>query len=127
MKDPSRAHTPRPNRSINTILTTTNVESISTAVRLRKITRSAKPRVYCCYLETSVGRGVLLPLPSSFVHLTHAYTSHPPLCIFFPCALYNLSHLYYPLYHFKDVFLCLFITKALFFKCFKHDFRNTKL
>ena len=31
---------------------------------------------------------------------------------------------------FRDVFLCfqiLFITKALFFKCFKHDFRNTKL
>ena len=43
-------------------------------------------------------------------------------------ALYNLSHLYYPLYHFTDVFLCfqiIFITKALFFKCFKHDFRNT--
>jgi hypothetical protein len=25
---------------------------------------------------------------------------------FFSRALYNLSHLYYPLYHFKDVFLC---------------------
>jgi hypothetical protein len=49
---------------------------------------------------------------------------------FFSRALYNLSHLYYPLYHFRDVFLCfqiLFITKALFFKCFKHVFRNTKL
>ena len=75
MKDPSRAHSPRPNRSINIILTTTNVEStdafsIPTAVRLQKITGSAKPRIYCCYLETSVGQGVLLPLPSSFVHLT---------------------------------------------------------
>ena len=51
MKDPSRAHSPRPNRSINIILTTTNVESnvafsISTAVRLQKITGSAKPHVY---------------------------------------------------------------------------------
>jgi hypothetical protein len=77
MKDPCRAHSPRPNRSINIILTTTNVEStaalsISTAVKLQKITGSAKPRVYCCYLETSVGQGVLLPLPPYFVHLTHA-------------------------------------------------------
>jgi hypothetical protein len=77
MKDPSRAHSSRPNRSINIILTTTNVEStvafsMSTAVRLQKITGSAKPRVYCCYLETSVGQGVPLPLTSSFVHLTHA-------------------------------------------------------
>ena len=47
------------------------------------ITGSAKPRVYCCYLETSVGQGVLLPLPSSFVDLTHAKPSHPLLCIFF--------------------------------------------
>jgi hypothetical protein len=82
MKDPSRAHSSRPNRSINIILTTTNVEStvilllplfsMSTAVGLQKITGSAKPRVYCCYLETSVGQGVLLPLTASFVHLTHA-------------------------------------------------------
>ena len=53
MKDPSRAQSPRPNRSINIILTTTNVEStvafsISTAVRLQKITGNANPRVYYC-------------------------------------------------------------------------------
>jgi hypothetical protein len=48
---------------------------------------------------------------------------HNPLIlrsVFFSRALYNLSRLYYPLYHFRDVFLCfqiLFITKALFFKC----------
>jgi hypothetical protein len=29
MKDPSRAHSPRPNRNINIILTTTYVESIA--------------------------------------------------------------------------------------------------
>jgi hypothetical protein len=73
MKDHSRAHSPRLNRSINIILTTTYGEStavfsISTAVRLQNITGSAKPRVYCCYLETSVGQGVLLPL--LIFHLT---------------------------------------------------------
>jgi hypothetical protein len=46
--------------------------SISIAVRLQKITGNAKLRVYYCYLEMSVGQGVLLPLPSSFVHLTHS-------------------------------------------------------
>ena len=53
MKDPSRTHSPRPNRNINIILTTTGVEStaafsISIAVGLQKITVNAKPRVYYC-------------------------------------------------------------------------------
>ena len=53
MKDPSRAHSPRPNRNIKIMLTTTYVEStaaftISIAVRLQKITGNAKPRVYYC-------------------------------------------------------------------------------
>jgi hypothetical protein len=57
MKDPSRAHSPRPNRNIKIMLTTTYVEStaasasalliiwsfsISIAVRLQKITGNAK-------------------------------------------------------------------------------------
>jgi hypothetical protein len=43
---------------------------------------------------------------------------------------YIISPTSITLSHFRDVFLCfqiLFITKALFIKCFKHDFRNTKL
>ena len=86
----------------------TNVESISTAVRLQKITRSAKPRLYCCYLETSVGQIVPLPLPSSFVHLTHAYTSHPPLCIFFRVH-----------YIISPTSITLSITSKMFFFVFK--------
>ena len=53
MKDPSRTHSPRPNRTINIILTTTCVEStaaisISITVRLQNITGNAKPHVYYC-------------------------------------------------------------------------------
>jgi hypothetical protein len=100
--------------------------SISIAVRLQKITGNAKPRVYYCQLETSV-------FFSRYPHLSFISLIHNPLIlrsVFLSRALYNLSHLYYPLCHFRDVFLCfqiLFITKALFFKCFKHDFRNNKL
>ena len=71
---------------------------------------------------------------SRYPHLSFISLIHNPLILHsvfsLSRALYNLSHLYYPLYHFRDVFLCfqiLFITKALFFKCFKYDLRNTKL
>ena len=57
---------------------------------------------------------------SRYPHLSFISLMHNPLILrsvfFFSRALYNLSHLYYPLYHFRDVFLCfqiLFITKAL--------------
>ena len=142
MKDPSRAHSPRPNRNINIILTTTYVEStaasasalliiwsfsISIAVRLQETQSHV-------FIIANWKRALDKVFFSRYPHLSFISLIHNPLILrsvfFLSRALYNLSHLYYPLYHFKDVFLCfqiLFITKALFFKCFKYDLRNTKL
>ena len=112
MKDPSRAHSPRPNRNIKIMLTTTYVEStaasasaISIAVRLQKITGNAKLRVYYCYLETSVGQGVLLPLPSS-----HSFI------ILSSSALYFLSLVHYIIF---PTSITLSITSGMFFFVFK--------
>ena len=55
---------------------------------------------------------------SRYPHLSFISLIHNPLILrsvfFLSRAIYNISHLYYPLYHFRDVFLCfqiVFITK----------------
>ena len=142
MKDPSIAHSPRPNRNINIILNNytccidcrIGLSTINYLVILDihrcKITKDYRKRKATANWKRALDKVFF----SRYPHLSFISLIHNPLIlrsvIFFSRALYNLSHLYYPLYHFRDVFLCfqiLFITKALFFKCFKHDFRTTKL
>jgi hypothetical protein len=52
-----------------------------------------------------------------YPHISFISLIHNPLILrsvlFFSRALYNLSHLYYPLYHFRDVFLCFQILFAM--------------
>ena len=141
MKVPSRAHSPRPNRNINIILSNyiccidcrIGLSTINYLVILDihrcKITGNAKH----VFIIANWKRALDKVFFSRYPHLSFISLIHNPLIlrsISFSRALYNLSHLYYPLYHFRDVCLCfqiLFITKALFFKCFKYDLRNTKL
>jgi hypothetical protein len=145
MKDPSRAHSPRPNRNINIILNNyiccidcrIGLSTINYLVILDihrcKITKDYRKRkATCLLLLIGNERCTRCSSPATLIfRSSHSFiTLSSSALYFFSRALYNLSHLYYPLYHFRDVFLCfqiLFITKALFFKCFKHDFRNTKL
>ena len=144
MKDPSRAHRPRPNRNINIILNNymyicwidcrIGLSTINYLVILDihccKITKNYRKRKATCLLllignerctRCSSHASLIFRSSHSFITLSSS------ALYFFSRALYKLSHLYYPLCHFRDVFLCfqiLFITKALFFKCFKHDFKN---
>ena len=59
--------------------------------------------------------GKVFFFPTLIFRSSHSFiTLSSSALYFFSCALYNLSHLYNPLYHFRDVFLCfqiLFITK----------------
>ena len=146
MKDPSRAHSPRPNRNINIILTNyiccidcrIGLSTINYLVIIDihrcKITKDYRKRKDTCLLLL-IGneRCTRCSSPATLIfRSSHSFITLSSFALYFflSRALYNLSHLYYPLYHFKDVFLCfqiLFITKALFFKCFKYDLRNTKL
>ena len=145
MKDTSRAHSPRPNRNINIILNNytccidcrIGLGTINYLVILDihrcKITKDYRKRKATCLLLL-IGNECCTRCSSPATLIfrsSHSFIALSSSAVFFLSrALYNLSHLYYPLYHFRDVFLCfqiVFITKALFFKCFKHDFKNTKV
>jgi hypothetical protein len=142
MKDPSRAHSPRPNRNINIILNNyiccIDLSTINYLVILDihrcKITKDYRKRKATCLLLLIGNERCTRcsSLATLIFRSSHSFITLSSSALYFSLsrALYNLSHLYYPLYHFKDVFLCfqiLFITKGLFFKCFKYDFKNTKV
>ena len=134
MKDPSRAHSPSPNGNINIILNN-YICCIDCRIGLSTIDYKRLQETQShVFIIANWKRALDKVFFSRYPHLSFISLIHNPLILrsvfSLSRALYNLSHLYYPLYHFKDVFLCfqiLFITKALFFKCFKYDLRNTKL
>jgi hypothetical protein len=78
--------------------------SISIAVGLQKITGNAKH----VFIIANWKRALYKVFFSRYPHLSFISLIHDPLILpslfYFSRALYNLSHLYYPLYHFKDVF-----------------------
>ena len=105
MKDPSRAHSPRPNRNINIILTTTYVEStaasasalliiwsfsISISVRLQKITGNAKH----VFIIANWKRALDKEFFSRYPHLSFISLIHNPLIlrsVFFFLVHYIIS------------------------------------
>jgi hypothetical protein len=136
MKDPSRAHSPRPNRNIicwidcRIGLSTINYLVILDIHRC-KVTKEYRKRKATCLLllignerwarspATLIFRSSqsFITLSSSALYFFHVHYIISPTSI----TLSITSGLFF------FVFKFLLITKALFFKCFKHDFRNTKL
>ena len=117
MKDPSRAHSPRPNRNINIILTTTYVESTAVSALALLIIWSFSISIAVRLQETQSHvliianwkRALDKVFFSHYPHLSFISLIHNPLIlrsVFFSRALYNLPHLYYPLYHVRNVFIC---------------------
>ena len=145
MKDPSRAHSPRPNRNINIILNNyiccidcrIGLSTINYLVILDihrcKITKDYRKRkATCLLLLIGNERCTRCSSPATLIfRSSHSFITLSSSALYFLSLVhYIISPTSITLYHFKDVFLCfqiLFITKALFFKCFKYDLRNTKL
>ena len=118
MKNPSKAHSPRLNRNVNIILnnyiccidcriglSTINDLAILDIHRCKITKDYRKRKATCLLLLIGNERWTRCSSPLSFISLIHN-----PLILhsvfFLSRALNNLSHLYYPPYHFRDVFLC---------------------
>ena len=145
MKDPSRAHSPRPNRNINIILNNyiccIGLSTINYLVILDihrcKITKDyRKCKATCLLLLIGNERWTRCSSPVTLIfRSSHSFiTLSSSALYFFSLMHYIISPisptsitLILSLQGCFSLFSNLYITKVLFFKCFKHDFRNTKL